>query len=155
MYRLIVILGMLVTLASCGRSTAKMVAQKGFTLSKSSLVCIGKHPMSAALETELLGLGIQVVPYEFAQSKLVSTEKMQGSADAYSKVNESYGETKIPAAIFVKIEGYDSMKFRFIDMTDERLLAVFTYKVDPFYESPLTQSPLKRFRKVIAPYIVP
>jgi len=119
------------------------------------VVCISEHPLSSQLESELLGLGIQVVPYEFARSSVISEEKGQSSDDHYTKVKQDYAETSIPAAIFIKIEGYDSMRFRFIDMETQRLLAVFMYKVDSYYESPLTKSPLKSFRKAIMPYIVP
>ncbi len=153
MYRLILPIICLL-LSSCGSSKSKLVAQKGFLLNKSSVVCINNHFMAAELESVLINLGIQVVPYEYAMSKAIRTEKSTQDIQGYEKRTESYQEITVPAAIYIDIQGYDSMTFRFIDMKSQRLLAVYTYKVDPYYESTFTKSPLKRFVHDIKPYIV-
>jgi len=86
------------------------------------------------LETELLGVGFNVVPYEVAKKNATTTEfSSNTNADNINSTTMTYVKTYIPASIAVSVLFRDGAVgavpsvFRVIDLSNNQLLAVFEY----------------------------
>ena len=102
------------------------------------------------LESELLGLGFNIVPYEVAKKNATTTEfDSNTNPNNINSTTMTYTKTYIPASIAVSVVSYNSAwSFRVIDLSNNQLLATFSYGT---FVQP--KKMIKLFSKEISKYL--
>lgn len=129
-----------VFLSGCATS-GKISKTRNFSITADTPIAVhspSDPSLAAAIEGELLGLGLKVVPYETAASVVTTNSKITLESKSISGTQSSSDFTYIPASVVIstnlKFKYYPAATYflggniRVLDMNDKKLIANFNYQ---------------------------